>query len=726
MHDGSIRIQTKVDSSGAKHDLKDLEKMAGSCARHVNDAFNNISTEKQVNNAIQQQVKIWEKAKAKAEEYEQKLSEVNGRMRDMESQAYNKFSLGGTVDPNKAQAKTDDYLTKNKDYQRLLNQSIELESKWQQQNVTMSQANSNVSALELKLQQILANASQLTSPLGVAKSALHGIGNIATKVKNGFGKLITSVHKFGSSIKKTTDSGIKRFGRMALSMLGIRSAYMMIRRATSAYLESNQELSNQINGMWNVLGQAIGPVIEKMMGYITSFISYVNALVKALTGIDLVAKANASALKKQANATKEASKQMAGFDEMQKLNSSNSSSGNSGSTSSTFDTVEVNTSWIDKLKTKMQSSFYDAGKFVGESVTDWFTNINWNKIAKEISKKVIQLGDSIAGFFSGVDWSKITRTIIKFLLALDWAGMARSLSRALGSFAGALVSVLGTAIYDAFDAIGKYFDSKIEECGGDIVDGICKGIIDALVGIGTWIYENIFEPFIEGFKDAFGIQSPSKVMAEMGRYLIEGLWKGILEKKNWFIEKWESVKSWITEIKGKVSAKFTDTKEKITTTWNNITSGVKDKTAKLKATIGTKYADLKYKWESLMSNFKDKTITIKAKIGEVIGSFKTMINTKIIDPINAKLPSIFPKIPRLARGGIVNNPTAFVAGEAGKEVVLPLQNNTQWMQDLADFINSQKGEDEGETVINLNVDGERLFTWFIKKLKQKQFAMNGG
>ena len=86
-------------------------------------------------------------------------------------------------------------------------------------------------------------------------------------------------------------------------------------------------------------------------------------------------------------------------------------------------------------------------------------------------------------------------------------------------------------------------------------------------------------------------------------------------------------------------------------------------------------------------------------------------------------PLSVPKIPKLAKGGIVNRATEAIIGEAGKEAVLPLENNTEWMQELADIINSSG---EGEQTINLIVDGERLFRWIVKKMKQKEFAMNGG
>ena len=42
-----------------------------------------------------------------------------------------------------------------------------------------------------------------------------------------------------------------------------------------------------------------------------------------------------------------------------------------------------------------------------------------------------------------------------------------------------------------------------------------------------------------------------------------------------------------------------------------------------------------------------------------------------------------PKIPELATGGIVDRATTAVIGEAGREAVLPLENNTGWMDTLA-------------------------------------------
>lgn len=43
----------------------------------------------------------------------------------------------------------------------------------------------------------------------------------------------------------------------------------------------------------------------------------------------------------------------------------------------------------------------------------------------------------------------------------------------------------------------------------------------------------------------------------------------------------------------------------------------------------------------------------------------------------------FSRIPKLARGGIVDEPTLSLIGEQGKEAVVPLENNTEWMDKMA-------------------------------------------
>ena len=68
-----------------------------------------------------------------------------------------------------------------------------------------------------------------------------------------------------------------------------------------------------------------------------------------------------------------------------------------------------------------------------------------------------------------------------------------------------------------------------------------KGIVDGVKGIGTWIKQHIFDPFIDGFKNAFGIHSPSTVMAEQGGFYYLRTLKGLKDNIG-------SVLTWIGKI----------------------------------------------------------------------------------------------------------------------------------------------------------------------------------
>lgn len=50
---------------------------------------------------------------------------------------------------------------------------------------------------------------------------------------------------------------------------------------------------------------------------------------------------------------------------------------------------------------------------------------------------------------------------------------------------------MGGVISEKVQEAKQYFQKKIEECGGNVVEGIFKGIVDGVKEIGTWI-KNIF------------------------------------------------------------------------------------------------------------------------------------------------------------------------------------------------------------------------------------------
>lgn len=108
--------------------------------------------------------------------------------------------------------------------------------------------------------------------------------------------------------------------------------------------------------------------------------------------------------------------------------------------------------------------------------------------------------------------------------------------------------------------------------------------------------------------------------------------------------------------------------------------------------------DWKKAWNGLVDIFK-------GAVNWIIDIFEGVVNT-IIDGINSisiDIPDWVPKIggshfgpnlarleiPRLATGGITSGPTTAIIGEAGREAVLPLENNTEWMDTFADKLSDR-------------------------------------
>lgn len=82
-----------------------------------------------------------------------------------------------------------------------------------------------------------------------------------------------------------------------------------------------------------------------------------------------------------------------------------------------------------------------------------------------------------------------------------------------------------------------------------------------------------------------------------------------------------------------------------------------------------------------------------------------------------------PQIPKLAKGGIIAQPTMAVVGERGKEAVMPLENNLEWLDILADKLASRIGNAGGSYIIQL--DGRTIQRGIAKRKEELSFAMNG-
>lgn len=90
-----------------------------------------------------------------------------------------------------------------------------------------------------------------------------------------------------------------------------------------------------------------------------------------------------------------------------------------------------------------------------------------------------------------------------------------------------------------------------------------------------------------------------------------------------------------------------------------------------------------------------------------------------------------PQIPKLARGGIVNNPGAgvnmgsYIAGEKGAEAIVPLENS-EFIQSFAKEIASILSEMGQPVNIILKIGDKEFYKWFINLKRKYEFVTNGG
>ena len=87
-----------------------------------------------------------------------------------------------------------------------------------------------------------------------------------------------------------------------------------------------------------------------------------------------------------------------------------------------------------------------------------------------------------------------------------------------------IVKAVPQIIAGIVDAFGSYF-GNMAEVGGNLLKGLWQGISDA----GAWLWDQIsgfFGGIVDGIKDFFGIHSPSKLFANLGGFMAEGLGEG--------------------------------------------------------------------------------------------------------------------------------------------------------------------------------------------------------
>lgn len=189
--------------------------------------------------------------------------------------------------------------------------------------------------------------------------------------------------------------------------------------------------------------------------------------------------------------------------------------------------------------------------------------------------------------------------------------------------------------------------------------------------------------------------------------IVEFFTKTIPDAWNKFKDDWATgmaiIVEWITI---KVPQFFKDCWQSIKDTFSNVGNWFKDTFKTAWENVKNVFASWGEFFSDLWDRIKDTFINLGTELGDAIGgTVKSAINGVIdgiestinsgVDLINGAIDLInnIPGIsigymgglnlPRLAKGGIVNNPILAQIGEQGKEAVVPLENNLGWIKNLA-------------------------------------------
>lgn len=286
--------------------------------------------------------------------------------------------------------------------------------------------------------------------------------------------------------------------------------------------------------------------------------------------------------------------------------------------------------------------------------------LNWKLVGKSVGDAFRGAFDEMQEWIAGIDWSGAAHALWQntkdCIAGIDFASLAQSFFKLLGTAMGAAVSFIATIVSDIWKDITGYFqkyltnDDGTKKTGIDWVKGICKGIVEGVKSIGTWIYDNVFKPFIDGFKSAFGIHSPSTVMAEQGGYIVQGLLKGIKDGignvlsfigdfltgiKDKISDAWDKIKSTASEKWGQIKSVLSGAWENIKTTagdiWGKISSTISGIWGGIKTKASETWSGLKttisQKWSEIKTNTSQTWENIKTTLGNTWQNVKTTAST---------------------------------------------------------------------------------------------------
>ena len=182
------------------------------------------------------------------------------------------------------------------------------------------------------------------------------------------------------------------------------------------------------------------------------------------------------------------------------------------------------------------------------------------------------------------------------------------------------------------------------------------------------------------------------------------------------IKHWDEIKAVVIKVAHAIAEKVEEMKTKAVESFNNLKEGIASRVEAIKSSVAEKFNAIKQKILTPIQSAKDK---VKQLIDKIRSFFNFNWSLPKLKMPHLKITGEFsispPKVPKFsvdwyARGGVFDKPTLFTSGgrlgglgEAGAEAIVPLENNTEWLDKIADRLSAKFG---GGRNIVLQVDGK--------------------
>lgn len=613
----------------------------------------------------------------------------------------------------------------------------------------------------------------------------------------------SSAASMGDSIK----SALKQMSKYTLAIFGARSAFFAVKNAIRQVLADNEQLNQTVTAMKGAFATAIAPYVEYLVNLLKYALAYLNLFIKTLTGVDIVAKYNTKALKKQAEAAKKAKNQLAAFDEKNVLSNNDSSTNKAKDKYPTLDLPDVSGGKFEEICETIKRNLADIEAFVGGVLIGvGLVLLVCGQIPLGIAAIMAGIALEAAAIGNADEMKNSTKTLINTIMLIA-GGALLAIGLILCSVGQLPMGIAAIALGVAL--IVSAIAMKVNEMPAEVQNMILKimGIAGAaLLALGVILVLAAGQVPLGIALIAAGAAllvtsialAADKLPSEVRNFLqvifalvsVAMLVLGIIllctgvhlmlgvaltaagaallvttVALNWG-KLSEDTQKTISVIAGIASAAMLvlgiilcATGVALPLGIALIAAGVVGLVTAVALNKDTVKNWVSGAWSSVKSFWSSKIAPIftaqwwSNKLATIAQGAKNAINTAIsyierginwmvgkINSIGFTAPSWVPgiggqrvgfnlpyvNIPRLAKGGIVSNPGRGVdvnVGEAGREAILPLESNTEWMEILAEKIADKI---PSNTIVKVYVDGKELYGTRTKTEQRYTFATNGG